>query len=202
MNGQFKHGGAIRGKNLPEYTVWLTMKRRCGCPTATGFAFYGDRGIRVCKKWEKDFAAFLAHVGSRPSRLHTLDRINNDRGYEPGNVRWATRKEQSRNARMNRLLEFAGKRMPVVAWTEHLGLSEDCLRGRLKMGWSTEAALTTPKIARGERWIFSSRVYRWHGLSVRQWSAKLGIAPCTLYNRLGRLHWPPELVFSQIRGRP
>ena len=197
MTRKVRHGGAIRGKELPEYRIWQNMKRRCGSPTHKHYAFYGGRGIRVCHKWENDFGAFLADVGRRPNPSLTLDRIDNNRGYEPGNIRWATRKQQSRNARMNRLIEFRGKRMPVIAWSEHLGLSEDCLRGRLKRGWSIELALTTPKLARSDCWRFSRRAYRWHGLTIREWSEKLGIASGVLWRRLRQSRWKPGLVFSR-----
>ncbi|HEY4451018.1 MAG TPA: hypothetical protein VGN13_05440 [Solirubrobacteraceae bacterium] len=67
-------------------------------PNATGYANYGGRGIRICSRWD-DFALFAVDVGEKPSPEHTLDRIDNDGGYEPGNVRWATPAEQQRNRR-------------------------------------------------------------------------------------------------------
>jgi hypothetical protein len=76
------------------------MKKRCNALNNPRFMDWGGRGIRVCEKWEKDFLAFLSDMGRRPSDQHSLDRINNDGNYEPGNCRWATVKEQARNRRV------------------------------------------------------------------------------------------------------
>lgn len=89
------HG--LRGTS--EWIAWQAMVQRCTRETHPAFKTYGGRGIRVCDEWRGDFAAFLAHIGTRPSSSHSLDRINNERGYEPGNVQWATRSEQARNRR-------------------------------------------------------------------------------------------------------
>lgn len=86
-------------KETPEYGAWRKAKGRCFDPNDRAFDNYGGRGITMCDAWANDFAAFLAHVGPRPSRHHSLDRIENDGHYEPGNVRWATRSQQSKNRR-------------------------------------------------------------------------------------------------------
>jgi hypothetical protein len=81
----------------PEYDAWEKAKQRCENPRNKKFPRYGGRGIRMCEAWRQNFAAFLAHIGPRPSPAYSLDRINNDGHYEPGNVRWATHIEQRRN---------------------------------------------------------------------------------------------------------
>jgi hypothetical protein len=83
----------------PEYTAWMAMKRRCGNP---GRPDYTGRGIKVCAEWKDSFEAFLEHMGPKPSPSHSLDRINNDGNYEPGNCRWATRSVQNANQRPRR----------------------------------------------------------------------------------------------------
>jgi len=99
-NGNFKHGHAARqadGRRCsPEYYSWMAMNTRCGNPRAVGWKNYGGRGIRVLYP---SFEAFLADVGRRLSPAHSIDRIDPDGHYEPGNVRWATRLEQARDAR-------------------------------------------------------------------------------------------------------
>ena len=99
----FKHGGAgwrpdgIKGTS--EYKRWSQIKQRCLNPKCKGWKDYGGRGIKICDRWKNSFANFLSDVGLRPEPHLTLDRINNDGNYEPGNMRWATRAEQSRNRR-------------------------------------------------------------------------------------------------------
>jgi hypothetical protein len=95
----------------PEFRIWATMIARCTNPKNDHWKDYGGRGITVCSVWRKDFAVFFANVGPRPSNHHSIDRINNDGNYEPGNVRWATPKEQRSNQRK---VEFCRKGHPLT----------------------------------------------------------------------------------------
>ena len=92
-----KHGATPRSGMTLTYRTWRAMKARCA-PTAPAHAYYYDRGIGVCARWS-EYKAFLADMGHRPSPRHSIDRIDNDKGYEPGNCRWATKSEQERNKR-------------------------------------------------------------------------------------------------------
>jgi hypothetical protein len=83
----------------PEHMAWVNMIHRCHNPAHDDYRYYGARGITVCEEWQQSFMAFFAHVGPRPSNRHTLDRIDNDGNYEPGNVRWATWYQQRANRR-------------------------------------------------------------------------------------------------------
>lgn len=96
------HGHAARGRRHVLYQVWCALVRRCTDPKSADWPDYGGRGITVCDRWRTDFAAFLADMGERPSPKHSIDRIKNDRGYEPGNCRWATGSEQALNRRPKR----------------------------------------------------------------------------------------------------
>jgi hypothetical protein len=89
--------------SVPEYGPWRWLKQRCLNKQNKAYHNYGGRGIKVCARWRKSFLAFRADVGCRPSRHHSLERIDNDGNYEPGNVRWATVKEQARNTRRTKL---------------------------------------------------------------------------------------------------
>lgn len=85
------------GRKDGAYRVWQMMRKRCSDPTAHNWKYYGGRGIRVWTAWESDYATFIRDVGPRPTPKHTLDRIDPDGNYEPGNVRWATPHEQRVN---------------------------------------------------------------------------------------------------------
>ncbi len=100
---RIKHGFARRGNLVtPEYRCWQHMKERCLNFKCKYYHYYGGRGIKVCQRWLNGFIYFLEDVGNRPSSEYTLDRIDNNGDYEPGNVRWATMKEQHHNNRLTR----------------------------------------------------------------------------------------------------
>lgn len=126
----------------PLYGTWAQMIQRCTNPNLKAYPSYGGRGITVCDRWRNDFAAFLADMGERPEGT-TLDRIDVDGDYEPGNCRWATATRQARNTRHNRWIEYGGARMTAADWADVLGLSATTLRSRLDhLGWPVERALT------------------------------------------------------------
>jgi hypothetical protein len=85
-----------------EYGIWNAMRQRCTNPNSQKWKHYGGRGIKVCDEWLKSFIPFYEHIGPKPSSEYSLDRINNDGNYEPGNVRWATIYEQNNNMRVKR----------------------------------------------------------------------------------------------------
>lgn len=134
------HGGS----GTREYKIWAQMIQRCTNENDRAFAYYGARGITVCREWigRDGFAAFLEHIGPRPSLAHSVDRLDSLKGYEPGNVRWATATEQARNTRRNRIIEFNGELRCLSDWAERTGLRRETIARRLDAGWPTEAALT------------------------------------------------------------
>lgn len=132
-----------------EYHTWERMITRCYSHNNKVFKNYGGRGVNVTKVWRgpDGFAAFLSHVGLRPSPKHSLDRYPNTNGnYEPGNVRWATRTEQNQNTRRNILLTFRGEIRCVSEWARITGIGKKTISGRLDRGWTAREALTTKPI--------------------------------------------------------
>lgn len=106
---------------------WGNAKKRCESPGDKAYANYGARGIRMCLRWSNDFAAFFADMGERPVGL-TLERIDNDKGYEPGNCRWATRSDQNLNRRSAVIVRFRGEDVALQALARRFGVDLEQLR--------------------------------------------------------------------------
>lgn len=129
-----------------EYKIWKKILSRCLNPKDKSYAFYGGRGISVYCKWRISFGAFLAHVGMRPSPKHEIDRIDNERGYEPDNLRWATRTEQMRNTRGSHRLTYDGVTKSLADWAEEYGINRSTLYARVVCrGWPLDRALNEPR---------------------------------------------------------
>lgn len=134
------HGHNQRGKRSTTYNVWSGMLSRCSNYLHPGYKNYGGRGITVCKRWES-FENFLTDMGCRPAGM-SIDRINNDGNYEPGNCRWATRREQNLNMRRTIIISAFGEKKPLSIWAEAKGMPFMMLYKRIKKGMSPEDALT------------------------------------------------------------
>lgn len=144
-NGNTKHGG----HGSLTYSRWKSMNQRCYTKTADAYYRYGGRGITVCDEWH-DFAAFLRDMGECPSADMTLDRIDNNLGYQPGNCRWASKADQSKNRSICKQITFQGRTMIASDWAKELGMTPNNLLMRLRLGWSIERALTQPLKARSK----------------------------------------------------
>lgn len=134
----------------PTYGSWETMIRRCNNKNDGSYPRYGGRGIAVCERWLK-FDNFLFDMGERPEGM-TLDRIDSNGHYEPGNCRWATPKQQQRNTSRNHMVSAFGETRPVSAWVEdaRCRVIDVTLRARLRASWEPEKAITEPAEWRGK----------------------------------------------------
>ncbi len=130
------------------YETWTGMKMRCGLRKPQYFARYRDRGITVCERWANSYAAFEADMGLKPPGL-SLDRINNDGNYEPGNCRWATNKQQSHNSTNPVFITHNGETLCVREWERRLGLGKSVIAQRLLHGDSTPERIFRPKDING-----------------------------------------------------
>lgn len=136
------HGATVGYSNPPEYSVWKSMKDRCKNPNNKRYRHYGGRGITVCEAWDRDFAVFLSDVGPRPSPQHSIERINNNKGYDPSNVRWDLPRQQTRNRRVNRLVTINGRTLCAADWAELAGIPYKRFLGRIHSGISPERAIS------------------------------------------------------------
>jgi hypothetical protein len=128
---------------VPGYKSWSAMVQRCTNPRSDHWKYYGARGISVCFRWRSS-ANFLADMGPMPAPGMTIERIDVNGNYEPGNCRWATKEEQRRNMRCSVYVQYRERRMLLMDVIRELGLSSDVVRARLKIGWSLDDALSVP----------------------------------------------------------
>lgn len=130
------------------YQSWKSMKKRCYDTKDKDYPNWGGRGIVICDAWRDSFAQFFKDMGERPYG-HTIDRIDNSGNYEPKNCRWAIPKTQSNNTRQNYYVEYLGKVQTAKQWAEELKIVEyKTLLYRLRTGWDTHEAMTTPSTIR------------------------------------------------------
>lgn len=206
-SGQIKTCGCGRShrkthgmSRSPEFKSWLHMKERCHKEDNPQYHNYGGRGVEVCSEWRDDFQAFYDHIGPKPSPELTVDRVDNDGNYEPGNVRWASRQQQCRNFRCNTLLTYDGRTQCIVEWAEELGVNRGTLQTRLQRGWSTERALTQPTGKHRRKHYGLTAFGRTQTLP--EWEKETGIAFKTILHRIDRLGWSTEeaLTIPAVRG--
>lgn len=136
---RIKHGLS----NDRMYHIWADIVQRCTNANHKNYKYYGGRGIAVCKRWLK-FENFNEDMGEGWEFGLTIERANNNKGYNKFNCKWVTPKEQARNRRNNHLETYKGKTQCVAAWAEAVGIKSCTLLMRLRRGWSIEKALTTP----------------------------------------------------------
>lgn len=134
--------GHTRGKDTKTFKAWRSMRGRCSNPNLESAHNYYHRGIRVCDRWQK-FENFLEDMGDAPEGM-SIDRIDNDGNYEPGNCRWATPKQQGNNRSTNVWYSLNGLTLTISGWAESLGIQPNTLWMRIDAGMPIERALTNP----------------------------------------------------------
>lgn len=198
--GNYRHGGC----GTSEYNIWVSMIQRCTNPKDQAYDRYGGRGIKVCDAW-MSFETFLSDMGPRPNKRMSLERIDNDKGYEPGNVRWAAAAEQSKNTRRNVTLTFRGRTMILKDWAREVGLPNQTLWNRVvTLGWGAERALTTPMRemkrgdGRGEKVVYQGRA-----MALKDVALEAGVNYKALWQRVrGRGMTTEEALAKPFRKSP
>lgn len=171
-----------------EFRIWTGMQTRCYNKNAIAYVLYGGRGISICKRWRESFENFLSDMGRRPSKKHSIDRIDNDGNYEPSNCRWATATEQARNKRTTvripsaegaaiaDLAEMAGITAAAMWLRVKKGKSPDLLRPSKKLGCITHNGITD---------------------TYAGWSERTGLNQSTISMRINKYEWPIEKALTK-----
>jgi len=132
-------------KKSPEWRTWASMKTSCMSKKSPAYKYYGARGISICSEWINSFEIFYTDMRKQPTQKHSIERINNNGNYTPDNCIWTTSKQQARNRRDTRWLEFNGQTRCMADWADRTGIKYPTLQARInKLGWSVEKALSKP----------------------------------------------------------
>lgn len=181
----------------PIYRRWCGMIERCCNSKSKHFTRYGRRGITVCDRWRYSFENFYDDMGSPPSSDLSIDRINNNGNYEPGNCRWATKTEQALNRRNNNYLEFNGKRLSISEWSDAIGINKQTICERIKCGMTIDMILSPEKFTKSTRNRRFTTVLEWNGedLTVDEWSRRINVPWRTIFDRI-KAGWTVEKIMT------
>lgn len=175
----------------PLYGIWKSMWHRCNNPRNHAFHNYGGRGINLCERWHT-FSNFVEDMDNRPTRHHTIDRIDNNRGYSPENCQWATRKEQGNNTRLNHHLTYQGRTHTITQWAEEFDIPASRVLTRLRAGWDIEDVLFKPPLTPSEsaKRAHNPRkrflVFNGESRSISEWAKELQMSRIKIVKRLRR----------------
>lgn len=184
--GSKKYPIYVTRNKLKAFPRWRAMISRCFSEGTKAYPHYGGRGITVCERW-KSFDNFYEDMGEPPPGM-TLDRINNDGNYEPGNCRWATMRVQANNKGNNRYLRFNGMIKSVADWASSLRINEGTIRARLRKNLPINMVLSQKRCALNSNRSYRSnnRFIELNGVkkTLSQWAEHLGISKQNIYRRL------------------
>jgi len=130
--------------NKKMVSTWANIIERCYNSKSPSYYWYGERGIKMCERWQSSVANFIADMGLPPTLTHSIDRIDCNGDYEPSNCRWATAAEQNNNTRRSKLIAWNGKTQSIRDWAKEYNIGSRAVSERLRRGWSLEKSLKTP----------------------------------------------------------
>lgn len=168
-----------------EYVTWLNMKQRCNNPKNTEYKNYGGRGISVCAKWQDSFHEFIKSMGRKPTKAHSIDRINVNGDYSESNTRWAIPKEQARNTRKNRLLTAYGVTACVSEWSEIMEIDSCKIFRGISKGLSDHDCIFRKMNNNHGRYIMAYG----ESLIILKWAKAMEIPHSRILDRANKLGW-------------
>lgn len=176
------------------YKIWYSIKNRCNNPKHHAYKDYGGRGIKICYEWQNSLVEFEKYMGKRPSEKHSVDRINPDGNYEPGNVKWSSPYEQANNRRDNIKLSYNGKTQTITQWATELNIKPATIASRKHNGWTDEEILTIP--------IKNNVILSFNGeeKTLAEWARITGINIQTLSRRVID-GWPTKDILSKPKTK-
>ena len=174
-----------------EHRIWSNFRNRCNNPNNDAYHNYGGRGIKVDPIWDDSFVEFFKYMGKRPSKKHSIERIDNDKNYGPGNCKWATKKEQANNCRSNTFVTYKGDTKTVSQWADIAGIDKNLLYARFKMGWSIEDTFEKPV-----RQLNRDITVNGESLTYKGWAEKTGITLHLIHSRLHK-GWSIERAVTE-----
>lgn len=174
----------------PEWGAWARMIGRCENPSTPEYHCYGGRGIQVCREWKDSFLAFYRHVGPRPSPKHSIDRIDNNGDYRPGNVRWATRHQQQANMRKSVLITHGGETLCAREWSRRTGLCHHTITARLRAGYPIDRVLSPEPLPH------RSPRNEYKGLCQSEWAKALGLSTTAMSRRIRKFGWDKAIALG------
>ena len=178
-------------ERLAEYGTWHQMRSRCKLITHRQYAYYGGRGIRVCPEWDTSFAAFYRDMGPRPPGA-SLDRIDNNGPYAPGNCRWASPSEQAANRRGTIVVTHLGKAEPLCRLASAHGVRHRTAYARYRAGWSLDRVLgLAPVYTRPAAVLTLGGITK----TISEWARLSGVSDSGFRRRLRR-GWDPQAAVS------
>lgn len=201
LSGRIKSCGCLKYSldglsNTPEYRTWQGMMSRCNKTNNKMYNDYGGRGIIVCDRW-KNYKNFLDDMGEKPTPEHSIERVDNNKGYCPENVIWATREVQINNTRKNIFFEYQGKTQTLAQWCHELKLPYTTIRRRITLGWSIDNAFTEPIVNKS-----AEKTLTFNGVTgnLAELAKAFGVNDVTLSKRLLR-GWTLEEALTIKDGR-
>lgn len=183
------HGGKKRSS---EYNSWKQMRVRCSNPNDEFWMDYGGRGIKICDRWMESFSNFLEDMGEKPSKIHSLDRIDVNGNYEKSNCKWSTPVEQANNKRKTIKIEHNGVTLGSAQWAKANGISKQAVRDRVNSGWSHEEAIT---IKSKHTETFLAKYCKDNGTTIGNLAEKHGINKAALIQRVKK-GWSMEKALN------